>query len=68
MKFETQYRTEDGIFSGERLECISWSDAEYQASLKGLEIVGELIAEIPCDENFVADWSRRIDYDVIANN
>lgn len=68
MKFATQYKTLEGTFMGETLDCISWSDAYTQASFKGLEIVGELISEIPCDENYKADWSKRIDYDIISKN
>jgi hypothetical protein len=28
----------------------------------------ELVSEIPCDDNFKADFSKAIDYDTIQNN
>jgi len=34
-----------------------------------LNVIGELIAEIPCDvETFEVDFGGRVDYDVIQNN
>lgn len=42
MTFATHYFICTIRWSGERIEAISWSDAEYQASVKGLIVTGLL--------------------------
>jgi hypothetical protein len=57
-------------FCGPDIDAPSWKLAqEYCNKNLGYCIVdGELISEIPCDENYKADFSKRIDYDTINNN
>lgn len=66
MKFSTYTQDKDGtLWSAEPISAISWSDAEYQAELKGVTIRGRLHKEIITDDNGV---DRIIDYDIIENN
>lgn len=67
--YTTHYYLNGLKWSGIRINAISWDDAEYQASIKGLEVTGKLIMEIPCDDagNNI-QWSKAIDYDKINNN
>lgn len=69
MIYTTHYCLNGQMWSGERINAISWSDAEYQASTKGLEVTGKLIKEIPCsDSGNNIQWSQAIDYEKINNN
>jgi hypothetical protein len=55
-------------FSGPIIESISPGMAAKYCQENGLgycQIDGELIAEIPCDENYKADFSKEIDYDIL---
>ena len=45
--------------------------AEEYCQKNGLgycEVTGELVAEIPCDENYKAQWDKMIDYHAINYN
>jgi len=42
MTFTTHYFIGNQKWSGERIEAISWADAEYQASIKGVIVTGLL--------------------------
>ncbi len=67
--YTTHYFLNGLRWSGDRINAISWQDAEYQASIKGLEVTGKLIMEIPCDDNGNnIQWENVIDYDTIQNN
>lgn len=58
-------------YSGQTVLGISFQDAENYCQNNGLgylTVEGELIAEIPCDENFNPIWNKSIDYDIIQNN
>lgn len=58
MIFTTHYYLPNHTkWSGPRLKAICWSEAEYIASIKGVEVTGQLCAEI--DE----ETGERIDYD-----
>lgn len=62
--FTTYYLDEHGAkWGGERITAINWKDAEEQAKALGLTITGQLISEVPCDENLEVDWSKEINYD-----
>lgn len=63
MIYTTHYYINGQKWSGERINAICWADAECQASIKGLEVTGQLIKEIPCDNNGDnIQWSEAIDY------
>jgi hypothetical protein len=56
--------------SGDRVEAITWEHAEIILKKTGrshMRVIGQLISEIPCDENLKPDWSKRIDYDYDLN-
>lgn len=51
----------DGIpFAGERIEAITWMEAETIAAEKGIELVGEFMGEIPADLS-VGETLRRLE-------
>ncbi|WP_448104725.1 hypothetical protein [Pedobacter panaciterrae] len=59
MIFTTHYYRSDGTkWSGPRIKAIAWSEAEYLASIKAVEVTGRLRAEI---DEFTGE---RIDYDL----
>ena len=63
MIFTTHYYMSNGTkWSGPRLICISWDEAEFLASIKGVEVTGILLTEI--DE----ETGGRIDYDIAQLN
>jgi|GEM_PF-4876816 hypothetical protein len=67
--YTTHYYVNGIRWSGDRINAISWEDAEYQASIKGLEVTGKLVMEIPCSESRDnIQWSEAIDYEIIENN
>lgn len=67
--YTTHYYLNGLKWSGDRINAISWGDAEYQASIKGLEVSGKLIMEIPCsDSGDNIQWDKAIDYEIIENN
>lgn len=67
--YTTHYYLKGLRWSGERINAISWDDAEYQASIKGLELTGQLIMEIPCDNDGAnIQWHNAIDYDLLNEN
>lgn len=55
---------------GDYVEAPTWELAqEWCDKNKGyLTVVGELVVEILCDENFKPDWNNMIDYEKISNN
>lgn len=56
---------------GEHIEAPTWELAQsWCDEHKGyLKVTGELIAEIPCnDETYEADWENEIDYKKAENN
>lgn len=66
MKFSTYTTDEDGISWGEEpIYALSWSDAEYQAELKGVIIRGRIHKEEVTDAQ---GNTQIIDYDIIQNN
>lgn len=68
MIYTTHYYLNDQRWSGQRLNAINWKDAEYQANIKGLHLTGELIQEIPCNNDGNNNqWPLTIDYDKINN-
>ncbi|SDJ95299.1 hypothetical protein SAMN04487898_105138 [Pedobacter sp. ok626] len=69
MIYTTHYYVNGFRWSGDRISAINWTDAEYQASIKGLHVTGKLIQEIPCDDNGDnIQWDNAIDYNEIENN
>lgn len=65
----TTYRYINGArFSGKRISAISWEDAAFKARSLGLELVGRLILEVPCNDDYIVDWEKAVDYDCIGNN
>ncbi|WP_316817302.1 hypothetical protein [Pedobacter nyackensis] len=67
MMYTTHYYIDGQKWSGERINAICWDDAEYQASIKGLEVTGKLVQEIPFDGDNI-QWEKAIDYDKMNNN
>lgn len=56
---------------GPNVPGINKADAEFYCELNGLgycKVVGELIAEIPCNKNCEPDFSKMIDYEKINQN
>lgn len=69
MIFTTKYVDSDGITwmkDEDRITAISRSDAEYQARLRGLTIVGPLTEEQILDDE--GNVIETINYDIIQNN
>ena len=70
MIFTTQYTKPDGsIWEGQRINAISFTDAEEQASDLGLELVGKLEMEGDWDEtNWNIDINGAIDHGSVQSN
>lgn len=67
MIYVTSITDEEGnVWEAERISAISWTDAEHQASMMGVEIVGLLIKEEIVDDK--GNTIQTIDYDNIQNN
>lgn len=53
-------------YGGPNVPGISHSDAEDYCQRNGLgycKVLGVLIAEIPCTENWEPDWDNMVDYE-----
>lgn len=58
-------------YCGANVIGISFKDAQEYCDNNGLgycNVVGVLVAEIPCDNNYKADFSRKIDYENVKLN
>lgn len=54
------------IWGGDRVEAISFDDAQHVLDTTGrgyMEIHGRLIEEIPCDEKMNPMWDKSINYE-----
>ena len=57
-------------WAGPNVKGISFYDAQEYCNRNGLgycKVVGLLVSEIPCDANYKADFTKKIDYDFINN-
>lgn len=57
-------------WAGPNIKGISRYDAQEYCNRNGLgycKISGLLVSEIPCDANYKADFTKKIDYDFINN-
>lgn len=69
MIFTTKYLDEDGITwikDEYRIQAINWRDAEEQAEMMGVELVGQLREEQILDDE--GNVIETINYDNIQNN
>lgn len=69
MSIFTTYIYINGLkFSGKRIYAISWEEADFRAKSEGLELVGRLVLEVPCNEDYLPDWEKAIDYELLKIN
>lgn len=60
-----------GTFSGVNVPGISIEDAQQWCDDNGLgflEVDALLVSEIPCKDDYLPDWERKIDYETIRLN
>jgi len=58
-------------WTGDNVQAPTWELAQQwcDANKGYLKVIGELIAEIPCDEEtYEADFGGKVDYENILNN
>jgi hypothetical protein len=58
--FLTQKMVDGVPFAGERIEAVTWMEAETIAAEKGIEVVGEFKGEFPADLS-VGEMLRRLE-------
>lgn len=61
---------EMATWGGENVEGISMEDAQQWCYKNAghLKVIGELVAEIPCDKNHNPIWDEMVDYESAQNN
>jgi hypothetical protein len=60
-----EYTGEIETYEGQYVEALTWEDAISQCRKHApyLEVVGILEAEVPCDDDYNADFDNEIRYD-----
>lgn len=52
-------------FCGPNIQALSLEEAHHYCQTNGLgycHVIGELVSEIPCDENYNPDFTKEVDY------